>query len=66
MDLGLVDGIIGILLAAYFAVRSSAASLRTTARRVRTELPTVRLKWVEPSPLGAGEVTLPNYLIPAF
>jgi hypothetical protein len=35
MDLGLVDGIIGILLAAYFAVRSSAASLRTTARRVK-------------------------------
>jgi uncharacterized membrane protein HdeD (DUF308 family) len=29
------DGIIGILLAAYFAVRSSAASLRTTARRVK-------------------------------
>ena len=35
MDLGLVDGIIGILLAAYFAVRSSAASLRTTARKVK-------------------------------
>jgi hypothetical protein len=58
MDLGLVDGIIGILLAAYFAVRSSAASLRKTARRVKNgNAATCAKMGCEPSPLRAGEVT---------